>query len=232
MAAVDDWIDACRRQGITLRRRGQEHCAPARSARPATTASGSSPGAPSPCSRVAGTDTRTGNYTARCSATRSTRGFGRDAAADVPPTSTPSSPTRRSPDQARRARRLFATAHRGQPTYFRRKFPESDRLVCRLDAPRHVARADGTKRFQRDLRLSGLAMSPRWRAAGPLLLTEGVTSALAALTITDPPLGVLACLPETDSSRRPDGSAGAPQPSSRTTTILTRTASGPASTPP
>ena len=54
---------------------------------------------------------------------------------------------------------------------------------------------DGTKRFQRHLRLSGLATPPRWRAAGPLLLTERVTSALAvALSITDPPLGVLACL--------------------------------------
>ena len=54
---------------------------------------------------------------------------------------------------------------------------------------------DGTKRFQRDLRLSGLATSPRRRAAGPLLPTEGVTSALAVdLSITDPPLGVLACL--------------------------------------
>ena len=54
---------------------------------------------------------------------------------------------------------------------------------------------DGAKRFQRDLRISRLATSPRWRAAGPLLLTEGVTSALAvALSITDPPLGVLACL--------------------------------------
>ena len=28
MATVHDWIDACRRQGITLRRRGQEHCGP------------------------------------------------------------------------------------------------------------------------------------------------------------------------------------------------------------
>ena len=28
MATVDDWIDACYRQGITLRRRGQEHCGP------------------------------------------------------------------------------------------------------------------------------------------------------------------------------------------------------------
>jgi len=52
---------------------------------------------------------------------------------------------------------------------------------------------DGTKPFRRHLRLSGLAMSPRWRAAGPLLLAEGVSSALAvALCITDPPFGVLA----------------------------------------
>ena len=28
MPTVHDWIDACRRQGITLRRRGQEHCGP------------------------------------------------------------------------------------------------------------------------------------------------------------------------------------------------------------
>ena len=28
MATVDDWIDACRRQGIRLRRRGREHCGP------------------------------------------------------------------------------------------------------------------------------------------------------------------------------------------------------------
>ena len=54
---------------------------------------------------------------------------------------------------------------------------------------------DATKRFQRDLRLSGLATSPRRRAAGPLLLAEGVASALAvALSITDPPLGGPACL--------------------------------------
>ena len=54
---------------------------------------------------------------------------------------------------------------------------------------------DGNKRFQRHLPLSELTTSPRWRAAGPLLLTEGVTSTLAvALCITDPPLGVPACL--------------------------------------
>ena len=54
---------------------------------------------------------------------------------------------------------------------------------------------DDRKRFQRRLRLSGLATSPRWRRAGPLLLTEGVASALAvALSIDDPPLAVLACL--------------------------------------
>lgn len=117
-------------------------------------------------------------------------------------------------EQARRARRLLATAHRGRPTYFRRKFPESNRLVwTHRDmwlvplkpfaggqllpgiAGLQFILPDGAKRFQRDLRLSGLATSPRWRAAGPLLLTEGVTSALAVtLTITDPPFGVLACL--------------------------------------
>ena len=54
---------------------------------------------------------------------------------------------------------------------------------------------DGAKRFRRDLRLSRLATSPRRRAPGPLLLAEGVASALAvALCITDPPLGGLACL--------------------------------------
>ena len=117
-------------------------------------------------------------------------------------------------EQARRARRFFARAHRGQPTYFRRKFPGSDRLVWThrdmwlvplkpfaggqllpgIAGLQFILPA-GAKRFQRDLRLSGLATSPRWRAAGPLLFTEGVTSVLAvALTITDPPLGVLACL--------------------------------------
>ena len=191
---------------------GRSTAAPARSARPVTTASGSSPGASSACSRDVGTDTRTGNCTAYCSAT---------------PFDTPVRPRRPAAgavavqladptlsDQAHRARRLFAIAHRGQPTYFRRKFPDSERLVwTHRDmwlvplkpfadgqllpgiAGAQFILPDGTKRFQRDLRLPGLATSPRWRAAGPLLLTEGVTSALAvALCITDPPLGVLACL--------------------------------------
>ena len=86
-------------------------------------------------------------------------------------------------DQAHRARRLFTIAHCGQPTYFRRKFSESDRLVwthgdmwlvpLKPFADRATASGiagaqfilpDGAKRFHRDLRLSGLATSPRWRA--------------------------------------------------------------------
>ena len=186
---------------------GGNTAAPARSAGPATTASGSSPGASSPCSRDAGTDTRTGNGTARCSATRSTPRFGRGAGAR------PGAAELGDPmlsEQAHRPRRLFAAAHCGQPTCFRRKFPESDRLVCTHRdmwlaplkpfavgqllpgiADAQSILPDGAKRFQRDPRLSGLATSPCWRAAGPLLLTEGVTS---ALTVTDPSLGVLACL--------------------------------------
>ena len=212
MATVHDWIDACRRQGITLRRRGQEHCGPCPICRTGDDRFWIKPGRVQP-------------VLARCRHGHTYRQLHRALLGDS--FDAVVRPRRRRPaglateladptlsDQAHRARRLFATAHRGQPTYFRRKFPESDRLVwTHRDmwlvplkpfadgqllpgiAGAQFILPDGTKRFQRDLRLSGLATSPRWRAAGPLLLTEGVTSALAvALSITDPPLGVLACL--------------------------------------
>ena len=212
MATVDDWLDACRRQGIALRRRGQEHWGPCPICQTGDHRFRIKPGRVQP-------------VLARCRHGHTYGQLHRALLGDS--FETPVRPRRRRPaaapaeladstlsDQAHRARRLFAAAHRGQPTYFRRKFPESDRLVwTHRDmwlvplkpfadgqllpgiAGAQFILPDGTKRFQRDLRLSGLATSPRWRAAGPLLLTEGVTSALAvALSITDPPLGVLACL--------------------------------------
>ena len=212
MATVDDWIDACRRQGITLRRRGQEHCRPCPICRTGDDRFRIKPGRVQP-------------VLARCRHGHTYRQLHRALLGDS--FGTPIPPRRRRParraaeladptlsDQARRARRLFAISHVGQPAHCRRKFPETDRLVWTHRnmwlAPLKpfasgqllpgVAGAqfilpDGAKRFQRDLRLSGLATSPRRRAAGPLLLTEGVSSALAvALSIADPPLGVLACL--------------------------------------
>ena len=213
MATVHDWIDACRRQGITLRRRGQEHCGPCPICQTGDDRFWIKPGRVQP-------------VLARCRHGHTYRQLHRALLGDS--FDAPVRLRRRRPaagaateladptlsDQAQRARRLFAVAHRGQPPYFRRKFPGSDRLVwTHRDmwlvplkpfaggqllpgiAGAQFILPDGAKRFQRDLRLPGLATSPRWRAAGPLLLTEGVTSALAvALTITDPPLGVLACL--------------------------------------
>ena len=231
MATVADWIDACRRQGIALRRRGQEHCGPCPICQTGDDRFWIKPGRVQP-------------VLAHCRHGHTYRELHRALLGDS--FETPVRPRRRRPaaapaeladstlsDQAHRARRLFAAAHRGQPTYFRRKFPESDRLVwthrdmwlvpLKPFADGHllpgIADAqfilpDGTKRFQRHLRLSGLATSPRWRAAGPLLLTEGVTSALAvALSITDPPLGILACL----SPKRPprDGQTAGPAPRRR-----------------
>ena len=212
MATVTDWIDACRRQGIALRRRGQEHCGPCPICQTGDDRFSIKPGRVQP-------------VLARCRHGHTYGQLHRALLGDS--FETPVRPRRRRPaaapaelpgptlsDQAHRARRLFAVAHRGQPTYFRRKLPESDRLVWThrdmwLVPLKPVAGGqllpgiasaqfilpDGTKRSRRHLRLSGLATSPRWRAAGPLLLTEGVSSALAvALSITDPPLGVLACL--------------------------------------
>ena len=210
MPTVHDWIDACRRQGITLRRRGQEHCGPCPICQTGDDRFWIKPG-------------RVQLVLARCRHGHTYRQLHRVLLGDS--FDAPVPPRRRHPaavavvdptlsDQAQRARRLFTVAHRGQPTYFRRKFPDSERLVwTHRDmwlvplkpfaggqllpgiADAQFILPDGAKRFQRDLRLPGLATSPRWRAAGPLLLTEGVTSALAvALTITDPPLGVLACL--------------------------------------
>ena len=111
----------------------------ARSARPATTASGSGPGASSPYSRDAGTDTRAGNYTVRCSATCSTPRFGRNAGAR--PASRPSPATPPRPRTRRRGARLprrnpragprqpQARAVRGRPP--RREAPSRGRADLR-----------------------------------------------------------------------------------------------------
>ena len=138
MATAHDWIDACRRQGITLRRRGQEHCGPLADL----------PDRRRPLlEQAAG---RVQLVLARCRHGHTYRQLHRVLLGDS--FDAPVPPRRRRPaavaveladptlsDQAQRARRLFAVAHRGQPSYFRRKFPRI--RSARLDAPRHVARA-------------------------------------------------------------------------------------------
>ena len=137
MATVDDWIDACRRQGIVLRRRGQEHCGPCPICQTGDDRFWIEPGRVQP-------------VLARCRHGHTYRELHRALLGDS--FDTPVRPRRRRPaaapaelgdptlsDQAHRARRLFAAAHRGQPTYFRRKFPRI--RSARLDARRHVARA-------------------------------------------------------------------------------------------
>ena len=208
MATVDDWIDAYRRQGIMLRRRGQEHCRPCPICQTGDDRFWIKPGRVQP-------------VLARCRHGHTYRQPHRallDNSFDAPVrprvrlAAELADPTLS--DQARRARRLFAVAHRGQPTYFRRKFPESDRLVwTRRDmrlvplkpfadgatAARHGRRPVHPTR-QRQAR-SARSAALRTRDVAPLAqgepapLSEGVSSALVvALSITEPPLGVLACL--------------------------------------
>ena len=101
---------ACRRQGITLRRRGQEHCGPCQICQTDDDRFWIKPGRVQP-------------GRARCRHGHTYRQLHRALLGDS--FDTPVRPRRRRPAgvAAHRARRLFAVAHRGRPTYFRRKFP-------------------------------------------------------------------------------------------------------------
>ena len=114
MVTVDDWIDACRRQGITLRRRGQEHCGPCPVRQTGDDRFWIKPGCVQP-------------VLARCRHGHTYRQLHGALPGDS--FDTPVRPRRQRPagvaaeladptlsDQAHRARRLFAVAQRGQPT--------------------------------------------------------------------------------------------------------------------
>ena len=167
MATVDDWIDACRRQGITLRRRGQEHCGPCPICQTGDDRFWIKPRRVQPVARCRYGHTYRQLHRALLGDSFDTRVRPRRRR-PAPRAAELADPTLS--DQARRARRLFAVAHRGQPTYFRRKFPESDRLVwTHRDmwlvplkpfaggqllpgvADAQFILPDGAKRFQHDL---------------------------------------------------------------------------------
>ena len=218
-AGLHDWLDACRRAGLEMRRSGRDWCGPCPVCQTGDDRFAIRAGERRPvivsarCGhtwlevmRALNPDAGGGGEAPRTAAT-CRRARPRDRAA------TPADP-RQSP-QARRARQLLARAHRGRPEYFRRRFPDVAELVWTHDGatwlvPLRTFRAgrvqpglaglqyilpDGTRRFQRDAKTLGLVAVARWRDAGPLVLVEGATTAMAVrLALEDPPLAVLACL--------------------------------------
>lgn len=217
-AGIEEWLDACRRAGLKMRRSGRDWCGPCPVCQTGDDRFAIRAGEKRPvivsarCGhtwlevmRALNPDTGSGGEVAR-TATACQRDTRRIRRTTTDP--------RRLP-QARNARRILAGAHRGRPTYFRKRFPDVDELVWTLDGrtwlvPLRIMRdgqllpglaglqyilEDGTRRFQKDAKAHGLVAVPRWRATGPLLLAEGVTSALALCqAIQDPPLAILACL--------------------------------------
>ena len=216
-AGLPEWLNACRRAGLEMRRSGRDWCGPCPVCQTGDDRFAIRAGQRRPVivnARCGHTwlelmcalnpDTGSGGEVARTAAACRRHTPRNRRAADP-----------RQLPQARNARRMLARAHRGRPTYFRKRFPNVDELVWTLDGttwlvPLRIVRngqllpglaglqyilEDGTRRFQKDATTRGLVAVPRWTATGPLLLTEGVTSAMALFqAIQDPPLGILACL--------------------------------------
>ena len=244
-AGLPEWLDACRRAGLEMRRSGRDWCGPCPVCQTGDDRFAIRAGEKRPVivnaryghtwlelMRALNPDTGSGGEVARTAAACRRDAPGSRGAADP-----------RQLPQARNARRMLARAHRGRPTYFRKRFPAVDKLVWTLDGttwlvPLRIVRngqllpglaglqyilADGTRRFQKDATTRGLVAVPRWTATGPLLLAEGVTSAMAlSQAIQDPPLGA--------SSPRAPNWATAPV-SSATATDRTNAASSPVPRP-
>lgn len=215
-AGIEEWLDACRRAGLKMRRSGRDWCGPCPVCQTGDDRFAIRAGEKRPvivsarCGhtwlevmRALNPDTGRGEVRRPAAACRRPR----------PRDTAPADP-RESP-QAHRARQLLARAHRGRPAYFRQRFPNVDELVWTHDGeawlvplrvfrdgrvlPRiaglQYIRPNGTRRFQRDAKTLGLVAVARWRDAGPIVLVEGATSAMAVrLALEDPPLAVLACL--------------------------------------
>ncbi len=220
-ATLDQWLAACRAAGLRMRRQGRAWCGPC-------------PVCQAGDDRFA---LREGDRQAviahaRCGHTfleilRALDPEGKRSGEGARPCSRPvrprpaagPPPDPRTLPQARNAQRILRRAHRGRPTYYRRKFPHVDHLVWSsrdggtwlvplqlLAAGRLLPGVaglqyileDGSRRFQKDSNPTGLVAAPRWRDAGPLVLAEGVTSALAiCLAVPEPPVAVVACLSRT-----------------------------------
>ena len=217
-AALDDWLAACSAAGIKMRRSGRDWCGPCPVCQDGDDRFAIRAGEHRPvivnarCGhtwrelmQALNPDAGRGEVLQPATTCRRPRPHNRAHAPEDP---------RQSP-QARRARQLLTRAHRARPGYFRLRFPNVDELVWTHDGatwlvPLRMFRdgrilpglaglqyilPDGIRRFQRDARTLGLVAVARWRDAGPLVLVEGATTAMAVrLALQDPPLAVLACL--------------------------------------
>ena len=226
MATVDDWIDACRRQGIRLRRRGQEHCGPCPicqtgddrfwiKARTRPTGARPMPArahVPATPPHVAGRLLRHPD-----SASPARRREPNPPTPHAPPR--PGTPADSSPPPTAASRRTSGGGSR-----------QSDRLVWTYRdmwlvplkpfaqgqllpgiAGARFILPDGRKRFQRRLRLSGLATSPagagRGRSCSPKASPPPSRSRSPSTTR---PWRPWPASPQTDSSKSQDGWAQRP----------------------
>ena len=124
MGTVDDWIDACRRQGIRLRRRGQEHCGPCPICQTGDDRFWIKPGHVQPVLARCRHGHTYGQLHRMLLETLSTPRFRL-----VRPPPRPNPPTPHAPPRPGTPADSSPPRTAGQPTYFRQKFPESDRLV-------------------------------------------------------------------------------------------------------
>ena len=219
-ATLDQWLAACRRAGLRMRRQGRAWCGPCPVCRAGDDRFALREG-----------DRQAVIAHARCGHTfmellRALDPEGKGPAGSRGAGARPPRPRRAGPppdprtlSPARSARRMLRQARRGRPPYYRRKFPDIDHRVWTSRdggtwlVPLHVLAAgrllpgvaglqyvlaDGSRRFQRRSKPTGLVAAPRWRDAGPLVLAEGVTTALAiCLAVPEPPLAVVACMSRT-----------------------------------